>query len=133
VQRPDFQVRIDGFPSFVVPVQEAVHQFWLFPLVSLSQALGLTVTPGADPQLLSIAREVDGVQEVVVVLTYSLDAEGRPTDVLLWKNDVVSDAPGVTLILFEGVLYVSVEFVQFGLDYAVIVHPEGLTIDLISG
>jgi len=133
VQRPDVQVRIGGVPSAVVPVQDAAQQMWLFPLVSLSQAMGLTVTPGADAFLLSISQDVDGQQDIVVVLTYSLDGEGMPTDILLWKNNVVTDAPGVTLILFEGVLYASVEFVQFGLDYAVAVNPEGTAIDLTVG
>lgn len=125
-------MQINGVLSSVVPVQDATGYIWLFPLVSLCEAMGLTVTPSPDSLLHTISQDVEGEDITLVVLTFSLDHEGLPTDILLWKDNLISEAPGVTLILYEGILYASTEFVQYGLNHTVTVETWGIELNEIG-
>jgi len=136
VQRGDYQVRIDGVFSGVIPAQAQIgdQQIWMFPLLSLVEAMGLTADSSQENQI-SVSRYTEEKEEVIVVLSYSLDSNGAFTDIFLMKGDddkVAFAVPGLTLIQHEDVLYASVEFVQYGLGYAVAEH-EPAVIDLMDG
>jgi len=138
VQRGDYQVRIDGDFSGVIPAQAQIgdQQIWMFPLISLAEAMGMTADTSIANQL-SVFRHTEAAEEFVVLLSYALDENGVFTDIFLMYDEngdkMTFAVPGLTLGQHEGVLHASVEFVQYGLGYSVVEYYDPAVIDLMDG
>lgn len=126
VPRPEILMLFDGRILPVVPAQDEALQHWMFPLLSLSEALGYTSTVAENAYSLN-RLDADGKVADEIALSYTLDELGGLSTVLILQNgEVALLEESIPLVLQDGALYVSVEFVHEVMGYVVEIDDEGI-------